>query len=679
MILDYILYLITVLLSIVVTVGLALYGWRQRPAPAAQEFSILMGVVSAVSLASILGMISPTPDLAHLLLRVGFAPSAALPLAWLMFVLEYTGHSRWLTSRRMLFMALVAGAAFLIGLTNPLHHLMWRSVSFGEVGALLVVVARPGVLMWAYGAFAYLVFLSGVGVIMFNITRSNRLYRQQSWVMFLAAAAPMAANLVYAAGLLPQIPIDFTPFGFLLSGIACMWGLFRYRLFDLVPVGRDAMIERMSDGMLLVDRQGRIMDLNPAAAHLVGQPAEKVIGRPLNEVFRAWSDVLARYQFNWSTQTEFRIGNGLGLRHYDLRIMPMTDRHGRLTGRLVVLRDITERKRIEEARRMQAEELAALYSISSMMNEVSTLEELARRAASLVGDSLYSDLFAVALLNSNGMLDLYWRKRGDQVHYEQIPAERGVIGRVLQTGNTARIGNVRSEPLYHPGMRGAQSELCVPILSGGRAIGALNAESLRANQFTENDERMLKTVAGLLSTAVERLTLFENIRQMAINDPLTGIFNRRHFFTTAVSEYERARRHCWPIAVLMIDLDGFKEINDTCGHAVGDRLLTAIAHCMKRCLRQEDALGRYGGDEFAVLLPQTLPDAALAVARRLLEEVARLRVEAGRASVGVTMSVGVSSSTDLSIDLDMLLYRADEALYQAKQNGGNQAHEWQEE
>lgn len=163
----------------------------------------------------------------------------------------------------------------------------------------------------------------------------------------------------------------------------------------------------------------------------------------------------------------------------------------------------------------------------------------------------------------------------------------------------------------------------------------------------------------------------ERLRRLSITDPLTGAFNRRHFFEVAEQEVTRARRYGRPIGLLALDIDHFKRINDTHGHAVGDEALRLFTESCRGILRTNDLLGRMGGEEFAVLLPETDTDGARLVAERIRRRTAELAVPAGTATVRVTVSIGIASCQAGERSVDAMLSCADEALYLAKAAGRN--------
>jgi diguanylate cyclase (GGDEF)-like protein len=163
--------------------------------------------------------------------------------------------------------------------------------------------------------------------------------------------------------------------------------------------------------------------------------------------------------------------------------------------------------------------------------------------------------------------------------------------------------------------------------------------------------------------------LLQQAQTLAATDPLTGLYNRRQLFTLGAYELQHARRLNKPLSVLAIDIDHFKQINDTYGHLVGDEILRAAGHAFQANLRQEDTLARVGGDEFMVLLPSTDVHEAAAVADRIRLAMQRLPLQ-------VSVSVGVAPLTMDIVNLDALLLRTDEALYTAKRTGRARVHVW---
>ena len=158
--------------------------------------------------------------------------------------------------------------------------------------------------------------------------------------------------------------------------------------------------------------------------------------------------------------------------------------------------------------------------------------------------------------------------------------------------------------------------------------------------YIDDEYRVLTTIADQYSAAIERSQLFEDVKQLAMSDPLTGLYKRRYFFELSQHAVEHAARYSRSISVLMIDIDRFKKVNDTYGHAAGDVVLQTIARLCHSNMRKADILGRYGGEEFAIVLPETGLTEARQVADRLRRNIAALQIQTDAGLISITASLG---------------------------------------
>ncbi|MBU2102349.1 MAG: GGDEF domain-containing protein [Candidatus Omnitrophota bacterium] len=177
--------------------------------------------------------------------------------------------------------------------------------------------------------------------------------------------------------------------------------------------------------------------------------------------------------------------------------------------------------------------------------------------------------------------------------------------------------------------------------------------------------------AKLLTLCVERITLYHNLQDISIHDSLTGTFNRRYFTLRYLEEFERAKKFNLSVSFLMIDVDHFKKINDTYGHLVGDAVLREISRLIGENIREIDFLARFGGEEFALILPETDKAGAIMVAERLRFVVARERMRVFDEVLATTISLGVATYPQNTLYSDVLIEIVDKALYKAKQAGRN--------
>jgi diguanylate cyclase (GGDEF)-like protein len=172
-------------------------------------------------------------------------------------------------------------------------------------------------------------------------------------------------------------------------------------------------------------------------------------------------------------------------------------------------------------------------------------------------------------------------------------------------------------------------------------------------------------------TAYENARLFTQAELLATTDVLTGLATRRHFFATALGALTAARHQRHPLAAAMLDIDHFKQVNDVHGHHVGDQVITAVAQRLAHTARTSDILGRYGGEEFALILPDTSPEGAGHLAERLRTAIADRPIDTDAGPLTVTVSIGIAERTPEHTDVETLLEAADGALYQAKRAGRN--------
>jgi diguanylate cyclase (GGDEF)-like protein len=258
----------------------------------------------------------------------------------------------------------------------------------------------------------------------------------------------------------------------------------------------------------------------------------------------------------------------------------------------------------------------------------------------------------------------------------RVPSDQGLSGRVLALGKSIYIKDIDAESkitgIHFGSQAHARSILAVPLRLGDRIIGMLSAQSYQPDAYTTEDQYLLEMLAANTTIAIENTRLFKEIQWLAITDPLTGLYNRRGFFELGQREVERFRRFDRPFSAIMIDLDHFKQVNDTFGHAAGDLVLIELANRLRSKIRDIDVLGRYGGEEIVVILPETDLQGAALLAERLRAHIESAPIVTDRGPITITISAGVAEYKPTTPDLASLLDRADSAMYIAKQSGRNQ-------
>lgn len=249
----------------------------------------------------------------------------------------------------------------------------------------------------------------------------------------------------------------------------------------------------------------------------------------------------------------------------------------------------------------------------------------------------------------------------------RIPVGMGILGRVARTGESALVQNIGQGQLAGV-LEESRAVLCLPIAYGESLLGVLNVESRNENAFNPQDVLILNTLADLLATALHNSFVFQKLQQQSITDGLTGIKTRRFFWEALTSEWKRASRSGRPFSVVLIDLDKFKEVNDTLGHLEGDLVLARVGRLLEQKCRQSNVVARYGGDEFVILMPETGIEQAQVLAERLRLWLATdPMLEEHR----ITGSFGVAAFPVHGFSVEDLIRVADAGMYLAKKAGGN--------
>jgi diguanylate cyclase (GGDEF)-like protein len=262
---------------------------------------------------------------------------------------------------------------------------------------------------------------------------------------------------------------------------------------------------------------------------------------------------------------------------------------------------------------------------------------------------------------------------GETMPEFSLAAGEGVAGKVFATGEPAWIPDVRSSPdfLHYGGRRtDVRSFMCVPLVSKGMNIGVLMLNHPEPNAFEPGLLPTMRVLASYLAIAIENAGMFELVKSLAEKDSLTLLYNHGSFHDKLAIELERANRYVRPMAVIMLDLDHFKEINDRYGHITGDRVLALVAGALGAHLRKTDIAARYGGDEFAVILPETDLSSAALIAERIAEGISNIRLDLGGENViSITASIGYASCGHDASGRGEILNIADRLMYDSKRRG----------
>lgn len=326
-------------------------------------------------------------------------------------------------------------------------------------------------------------------------------------------------------------------------------------------------------------------------------------------------------------------------------------------------------------------DLSALVLIARIVNQEAPLESVLSELVTAVAGILNTEAAWITLLAPcNDQAQVHYTVGIQDFEERSYPIEGSPDEVILKSQNPISMQLYQNSE--HPSLQGihAQSLIGAAMRSGGQEYGTLKVLFDTPKTPEENELLMLESIAQLAAAVTRAHCLAVEVDHLSHTDALTGLHNLGYFLELANLELRRTQRYAHKFSLMMIDIDHFREVNETHGHSVGDQVLQGVSNIFTENLRAVDLIGRFGGEEFVVLLPETGLNDALGVAGRLLYTLRSTPIDTSVGEIRVTISIGISGLVDKDeITLDHLLDRADKALYQSKKNGRNRVTVWVED
>jgi diguanylate cyclase (GGDEF)-like protein/PAS domain S-box-containing protein len=501
-------FAIYVLVCGAMTVAIAYYAWRHRTAFGARPFALFMYALSVYIIGYSMELASA--DLAGMLFwsKVEYIGILAFPALYLVFAQEYTDQEKKLSRRIIFLLCAIPAVLWFFKIFDETFHLIYAAAWVDAGGAIPLLAFTRGPLYLVISAYNMVLLTLGNLLLLAKWRFGSPLYRRQTTLIVAAGLIIYGMYIFYLTGI-PLVPtlktLDINPFGYTFWSLAVGWAIFRYRLFDLAPIARDTLIERLSDGVVVLDGQARMVDANPEAHRIFGW-REPPVGRPIGTLMDRWIDPTLFTMMEKPVKQEIRMGKESDSVYYEITISPLGRIERQRVGYLFVAHDISERKATEQ-----------------------------------------------------------------------------------------------------------------------------------------------------------------KLRELSLADELTGLDNRRGFKLLADQLIQVALRMKLDALLFYIDLDGLKGINDTLGHAAGDRALVETGELLKNSFRSSDVVARLGGDEFVVLAIESAAHSDQLMRTRLEERLQSQNARPGR-DYQLSLSIGTARfEWEKPASLEWLLDEADKAMYQRKQ------------
>ncbi len=342
-------WLLPVFVSLLIVAALietavALHAWRQRMTTGAMQLVALMAAAIIWTLAYGLELVSTSLAIKMVWIGIAYLGVAFLPVFYLRFIIAYTRRATWLLRWRGVPWYIIPIVTIALNWTNGAHGLYYQQVTLVNEGPFVLLSVTPGPWLWVFAVYCYTSIILGAVLFWRAVRGVAPLQRRGSIIVAVSTFAPWIANLLQLFELHPFMPLDITPLAFACSGLAILWGMFRYRLFSLAPIAREHVVEMMSDAVIVVNARNRIIDLNPAAQRLFAPGGGSLFGQRIETLLAPWPVLMQACCEPVEQVLEVEYDRSPH-RVFEVKISPLVDDGGRINGRLLIWRNITQSRR----------------------------------------------------------------------------------------------------------------------------------------------------------------------------------------------------------------------------------------------------------------------------------------------------------------------------------------------
>ncbi len=829
---------------------LAIVLLYRRVKPGGLAFSIVLLSIVAWLLFRVLEGMGDSIQTKMFWAKFEYIGISILPISYFIFSSRYSRKDAWINRKSILLLCIIPLVTLTLVFTNERHGLIWSDIYPTSAVEADILVYEHGLYFWLQAAYSYSLLFLGVLRLVLTFINFPKEHQFQAIILIFATIIPWLGNVLYLLGVSPVEGMDLTPLGLAISGLILGISLYHRQIYSVVPVARNIVFDNLQEGLIVVDMNGIILDLNKAAREILRLNKDCVLRCPLERSLAAYPALVEKLSQVDQGKFEIKLQDERNT-YLQVRISKIIT-NVNPSGRLISLQDITIRKEMELYELRQRKFAEALAHIAATLNSSLDLEVILEKMLEIIHEVVPHDAANVALLHSDKRIEfvkmkgyegfasseaisaldyyledipnfmmMYDEKRaivindtrtdptwvpntevgwirsylgspialGNEIigfinvdsskpnYYNEEHAQRlkvfadeaaiaiqnaryveelqernqdlrtlyevglamtegldfteiisglveqlkkikeihlfffaliqgenavsthiyngidgssrivdleydlsyGFIGELLKKGGMLYYPDYAANPpdslpaiLKELPLKEMRSFLGIALMEGEDPLGLMLILSMKENAFNEKQRRLFETIISQVSVTLQNARMYDRMKELAVLDELTGVYNRRFLYLAGNREIDRASRYQKTLSMILIDIDHFKRVNDHFGHIAGDRVLQRLTHIIQEELRSSDILTRYGGEEFIILLPSTSGKAAINVAKRIREAVENMRVQYNEDEITITVSLGVTEYTAQRNSLQAIISDADQALYKAKQNGRNQ-------
>ncbi|MFZ5880558.1 MAG: PAS domain S-box protein [Chloroflexota bacterium] len=331
-------YTFPLVAAAVVSAIVAVYTWIRRAANGARALFVLAIFVFEWIVSYLLEVMGTGLETKYFFGVLEYVGIAFVPYSWLIFSIAYSGQERILSRRFLVLTALIPSITVLLAWTTRWHGLVWSEYHQASQGNFSALEVSHGPWFFVHLAYSYIILLIGAYFLVRMLFRRKGMYRGQIIAMLLAVLAPWIGNILYLTKNSPIPYLDLTPFAFTVSVAAVAWAIFGFRLVDITPLARDLVVDSMREGMVVLDARGYVVDINTAAARMIGVVIADALGRTAADIFHPWPHLVERFRNVTEALDVISVGTGATERSFEVRLSSLNDLQGQFVGRVILLR-----------------------------------------------------------------------------------------------------------------------------------------------------------------------------------------------------------------------------------------------------------------------------------------------------------------------------------------------------
>ena len=563
---------------------------------------------------------------------------ATSPVLLLIVVLQYTGRGKWLTPLRFVLLFIIPVITIAMVATNHLHLLYYSSVSLDSSSLFPMLALTRGPWFWVHTAYSYALLVVSMLLLLTRMGKPGSLFYSQAVAMLIGLSLPCLVNIIYVIfRWMPFGHLDMTPFAFAVTGVVIAWSMFRYGLFEIMPTAHDIIIDGLDDVIVVLDGQNRIVEYNKSAQNKLGL-SQNDIGQLATVVWKERPGLAELVSGNREDRIEIVIHSQDTVSYNEAFAYKIAGLPEHALRKVISLHDISGMKQVEWARQQSEEKFRLLIE-----NSHDIIYTMATDGVMTFVSPAWTAILGHPVNQVVGQSLIAF------IHPDEVEAFVTALGEGLMTGQPVkdfeyRVCHIDGSWRWH-------TTSAVPLKD---ELGAIVG------------------VEGISRDITEHKQMEQKLKEMATHDFLTGLPNRvllldRFSIASALAHRNKAR-----LAVMSLDLDEFKSVNDTLGHDAGDQVLKIIGTRLSAIIRASDTLARIGGDEFILVMMETgqIEDAT-AVAQKILDSFKEPLLIGGN-PLNLSTSIGIAIYPEDGQDLESLTKKSDAAMYYSKGHGRNQ-------